>query len=83
MEGLLQSRIGKPGAMAASTLAFTAIHTQYGLRELVQILVLGIVLAGLRIRTRSIGPSLLVHAGNNLVACIVYSTLPEGPSAQP
>jgi len=75
-EGVRASRLGGPGAVAVSALAWAAIHTQYGLPGRAIILALGLLCGWARWRTGSLHTSLAMHVLNNLIsACeiVVFS----------
>jgi len=70
LEGLRHSRLGPVGAVVLTSLAWVAVHQQYGPYELATIFVVGLVLGTARVTSGSLYPSLLIHAGFNLVATI-------------
>ena len=70
LEGFRRSRLGNVGAAVLTSIAWAAVHQQYGLYELATIFVVGLVLAAARVRTGSLYTPILLHAGFNLVSLI-------------
>ena len=54
----------------ASSLAWAAIHSQYGLYELTLIFAMGLLLAEARYRSRSIVPCIAMHSVSNMGAFV-------------
>jgi len=69
----LQPRIGAPGAVAVSAVAFGLAHFEP--LQLPVLVLFGVVLGTLAVRTRRLGPSICAHAAFNAVA--VYSILSQ------
>lgn len=70
LAGLRRSRLGDIGAIVVIAAVWALLHTQYGLYEIVTILVQGVVLGIVRIRTGSLWSVLVMHAFSNLVATV-------------
>ena len=73
--GLMRSSLGAWGAVLLTSFMWSAIHLQYDLFELGALFGLGVVLGWARIKTGSIVPCLLMHAGFNaasLSLCVYY-----------
>ncbi len=63
-------------AVVVSSALFGALHfSSGGMALLATLFVMGLVLAWLRLRTRSLGPPILVHAANNLLALLLVRLL--------
>ena len=69
-EGLRHSRMGVTGAIALTSLVWTAIHFQYDLYELCILFVMGVILGMARSRTDSIYAPIILHSFCNLVAMV-------------
>lgn len=70
LEGWRRSRLGGLGAALLTAALWAGIHLQYGVFEIGAIFLLGLVLAGFRLRTGSLLPCLAGHALVNLVATV-------------
>jgi membrane protease YdiL (CAAX protease family) len=68
--GLKQSRIGSAGTIIITALTWTLLHIQYDIYGMTLILILGIVLGIVRLRTGSLWSPLLIHSFWNLVAMV-------------
>lgn len=68
--GLATGRFGRWGAIAITTVVWTALHIQYGWRELIFIVSLGVLLGWIRARSGSLPLTMLLHALNNLAAML-------------
>lgn len=71
----LASRMRVGWAIVASAVAFGCIHLPdfgFAWYPIPGLILLGLVLAWLRVRTRSLWPSITLHATNNLVAAIAW-----------
>jgi uncharacterized protein len=68
--GLKQSRIGSVGAILLTSLAWAALHIQYDFYGMATVLVLGIVLGIVRLKTGSLWSTLMMHAAWNLASMI-------------
>ncbi len=71
MRGLLQqmlsqTRLGTTGAILATAIGWSLIHTSYGLATLVLIAMDGIVLGTARVHSRSLWTSVVMHMMGNL-----------------
>ena len=69
----LAGRIGSPAAVAISAVAFGLVH--YEPLQLPVLVLFGVILGVLAVRTRRLGPSICAHAAFNAVA--VYSILSQ------
>ena len=69
-EGLVRSRLGVAGAALSTSLLWAVIHTQYDAAVVVQIFVVGLLLAAARLTTQSVILCMLMHAFLNLVATL-------------
>lgn len=78
--GLRRSRFGAAAAIIVPSLLWTAIHVQYGPRELIQIFLLGLVLGWSRERTGSLAPALAAHTLNNMVGMVMVTIELAGTS---
>lgn len=68
LEGLRESRLGAWGAILITSGVWTVIHLQYGLVDMLVILVLGVLLGLAKVRTRSLLTPILIHIFVNLIA---------------
>jgi membrane protease YdiL (CAAX protease family) len=80
LAGLARTRLGPVGAIAVTTLAWTALHLQYDWYGMLQVAALGIVLGIARLRTGSLWLCMAMHAVNNTIATvqIAWGTVPTG-----
>jgi hypothetical protein len=69
-EGCRDTRLGDPGVIALTSLAWACIHLQYEWFYIGQIFVLGALLGVARSRTRSVVPSMLMHSLFNGIASL-------------
>jgi uncharacterized protein len=69
-EGLIRSKLGPPGTIILTALVWASLHLQYGIFEISNIFILGIILGIVRYRTGSLWATLLMHAGWNLAVTI-------------
>jgi membrane protease YdiL (CAAX protease family) len=69
-EGFQHSKLGPIGTVLLTSLGWTVLHLQYGAYELGTIFVLGIFFGVARLKTRSLYPSLAMHALFNLFAMV-------------
>lgn len=65
-----KSRLGRLGAVLATSALFALMHIQYDWRGMVAIGLLGVFYAWLRLRSGSLISPLIAHAGGNLLATI-------------
>jgi membrane protease YdiL (CAAX protease family) len=75
---LEQTQAGVPGAILAAALVFTAMHVQYGWRELVLVFADGVLLGLARWQSDSLLLALCLHAIGNSFA--YYQRLPSNSS---
>jgi uncharacterized protein len=68
--GLKQSRLGAVGTIILTALAWALLHIQYDIYGMTTILVLGIVLGLVRLKTNSLWGPLIIHSGWNLIAMV-------------
>jgi uncharacterized protein len=68
--GLKQSWLGPIGTIILTALAWALLHIQYDIYGMSTILVLGIVLGIVRLKTNSLWGPLIIHAGWNLIAMV-------------
>ena len=71
--GLLESRLGAPGAIAITALTWAAVHFQYDLYTIALIFILGNLLGFARLRTRSLYVPTAMHATANSIAMLEAS----------
>jgi membrane protease YdiL (CAAX protease family) len=76
--GLQQSRIGSVGAILLTAVAWAALHIQYDFYGMATVLVLGIVLGIVRLKTGSLLSTLLMHAAWNLASMISVALYVSG-----
>jgi membrane protease YdiL (CAAX protease family) len=69
--GALRPRLGPAAAVALSALAFSALHLS--LVRAAPTLLLGVVLAGVRLRARELWSPIVVHLLNNAIALLVLA----------
>lgn len=69
--GALRPRLGATAAAALSAIAFSALHLS--LARAAPTLLLGVVLAGVRLRARELWSPMLVHLLNNTIALLVLA----------
>jgi membrane protease YdiL (CAAX protease family) len=69
-QGLSRSRVGAVGAILFPSLFWALMHVQYGVHEIMLILLFGIMLGVLRLKSGSILPGMLIHAVSNLASTI-------------
>lgn len=68
--GLFRSRLGPPGAIALTALAWASLHLQYDLYGMATVAVSGLLLGLIRWRTGSLWLCALLHALMNAVASV-------------
>ncbi len=76
--GLQQSRIGAAGAIALTSLAFAALHLQYNIYGMVEVLALGVVLGFVRLKTGSLWAPLVIHSFWNIIATVFTALAVNG-----
>jgi membrane protease YdiL (CAAX protease family) len=69
--GFKQTRMGAAGAIAITSVAWALLHIQYDIYGMATILVLGIVLGIIRLKTKSLWSALFVHSLWNLIAMVM------------
>ncbi len=74
-DGLCSVKGGKWLACGLTSLLWTLIHLQYGVREMTLLFALGLLLGWVRIRSASIWPCIFLHAINNLMATVVMEQM--------
>lgn len=70
LAGFRYSRLGSIGAVVLTSLAWTALHTQYDLFDLSNLFLMGLLLGYARIRTGSLFIPIGMHALNNVWATL-------------
>jgi membrane protease YdiL (CAAX protease family) len=71
LEGFRQSRLGAAGAVIITALAWAALHAlQYSLINVAWILVLGIVMGIVRLKTKSLWNTIIMHVLVNVVGML-------------
>jgi membrane protease YdiL (CAAX protease family) len=68
--GLTKSRIGSIGTIILTAAAWAALHIQYDLFGIINVLILGLVFGIIRLKTGSLWSTVLLHAVWNLAAMI-------------
>jgi membrane protease YdiL (CAAX protease family) len=71
-----ESRLGTTGAIILTSLIWAVLHLQYDWFGMATIMVIGIVLGIVRIKTGSLWGTILIHAVWNLLQMIALTTLP-------
>ena len=71
--GLRQSRLGAVGAVLITAIFWAALHLQYNLAGLIQILILGLVFGIVRLKTQSLWSTLLMHSLWNSAALLAVA----------
>jgi membrane protease YdiL (CAAX protease family) len=70
LAGLARSRLGGPGAIVVTSLAWAAIHVQYDLYGIATVFAMGLLLGAARLRTGSLYLAIAMHAAVNFVATL-------------
>lgn len=68
--GLVRSRIGAVGAILLTSLVWASLHIQYNIVGMATIVLLGIVLGVVRLKTRSLWSTIIIHSLWNLAALV-------------
>jgi uncharacterized protein len=68
--GLKQSWLKSAGTIILTALAWALLHIQYDLYGMTTIMILGVILGIVRIKTNSLWGPLIIHSGWNLIAMI-------------
>lgn len=76
--GWVKSRIGAIGTVALTSVLFALIHLQYDLFGMMSVLVMGIALGAMRLKTGSLWSSLLMHFTWNLMGMITIALSQAG-----
>ena len=69
-KGIESSRLGSAGAVIITSLAWSAMHTQYDVYGIATIFVGGLLLGLARLKSNSIYPPIVMHALQNIIATI-------------
>ncbi len=69
-KGIESSKLGPPGAIIITALAWSVMHLQYNILGIAGIFVGGLLLGLARLRSNSIYPSIFMHALQNVIATI-------------
>ncbi len=72
-EGFRQSRVSAAGAIALTSFAWAILHIQYDLVGMGEILVMGIIMGIVRLKTGSLWSTFIIHALNNFVALLLIA----------
>lgn len=72
---LAESRLGLAGAMAATSVAWSALHWGYSTASMIEVFVIGLYLAWMRWATRSLLVPLACHATYNAAVLLVLLLL--------
>lgn len=70
LEGFRRSRMGNAGAVVVTSLAWALLHLQYDLYNIALIIIAGLLLGAVRIKSRSLWPCIAMHSFMNLIATI-------------
>jgi membrane protease YdiL (CAAX protease family) len=68
--GLQRSRIGAVGTILFTSLVWASLHLQYNIIGMADVFITGIVLGVVRLKTRSLWSTILLHSLGNLVALV-------------
>lgn len=68
--GLEQSRIGPIGAIVLTAVSWAFLHLQYDIFGMMTILVLGLIFGVVRLKTRSLWSTIMLHSLWNLIAIV-------------
>jgi len=71
--GWIRSRLGAVGTVALTSSLFAVLHLQYGLFGIISVLVMGIALGIMRLKTGSLWSPLLMHFAWNLAAVVMIA----------
>jgi len=72
-EGFRRSAAGAVGAIALTSVGWAILHIQYDLIGMAEILVMGVVMGVVRLKTRSLWSTFIIHALNNFVALLLIA----------
>lgn len=75
--GLRQSPIGTKGAIVLTSLFWALLHLQYSWFGMTTILIIGVVLGSVRIKTGSLWGPLMIHSIWNLLQMLALTALPQ------
>lgn len=70
LEGFRRSRMGNTGAVVVTALMWASLHLQYDLYDIGSILLFGLLLGAVRLKSRSLWPCLAMHSLLNLIATV-------------
>jgi membrane protease YdiL (CAAX protease family) len=76
--GLKHSRLGSIGTIVITALIWAALHLQYDIYGMLTILVLGVILGVVRLKTGTLWGPLVIHAFWNLLTFISVSLVVNG-----
>ena len=68
--GIRHSRLGPPGAVLATALAWTLMHAQYDVFALLQVFASGLLLGLARLKSQSLYVPLAMHSAANPIATV-------------
>lgn len=69
-KGIESSKLGPPGAIIITALAWSVMHIQYNIYGVAGVFVGGLLLGFARLRSNSIYPPIVMHALQNIIATI-------------
>jgi membrane protease YdiL (CAAX protease family) len=69
--GIERSRFGSVGTIILTSLVWASLHLQYNFIGMATIVILGLVLGTVRLKTHSLWPSILIHVFWNATALVV------------
>lgn len=72
-EGFRQSRVGAVGAIVLTSVGWAMLHIQYDLVGMGEILVMGIVMGIVRLKTGSLWSTIIIHVLNNFIALLLIA----------
>jgi hypothetical protein len=76
--GLERSRLGAVGTIIFTSLVWASLHLQYNFIGMATILILGLVLGTVRLKTRSVWPTVMIHALWNAAALAATAAALKG-----
>jgi uncharacterized protein len=71
LPGFSRTPLGAVGGVALTALVWAGLHIQYNVWGIGEVLLMGVLLGAVRVRTGSLIPCLAIHVINNLVAMIL------------
>ena len=69
--GFQQSRLGSAGTIFLTACLWALLHIQYSIYGMLVIVIIGVILGVVRLKTHSLWSPLILHALNNLVSTVV------------